>query len=115
MKLKFNSTAWILLLLVVTPVLKVIAQQPTKEEIEEMKKAMKEMKADPEMQKAMKQYGIDMNKVENALQGVETHGFGAYYEFEEFMTPQKDDARIAGIPKKNTYQCRTSNAPGKSD
>lgn len=100
MKLKFNSTAWILLLLVVTPVLKVIAQQPTKEEIEEMKKAMKEMKADPEMQKAMKQYGIDMNKVENALQGVETHGFGAYYEFEEFMTPQKDDARIASIPKK---------------
>ena len=34
------------------------------------------------------------------MNAVETDGFGAYYEFEEFMTPKKDDARIAGIPEK---------------
>ena len=28
--------------------------------MEEMRKAMEQMQADPEMQKAMKQYGIDM-------------------------------------------------------
>jgi tetratricopeptide (TPR) repeat protein len=76
------------------------AQQPTKEEMEEMRKAMEEMQADPEMQKAMKQLGLDMSTVENAMNAVETDGFGAYYEFEEFMTPKKDDARIAAIQKK---------------
>jgi tetratricopeptide (TPR) repeat protein len=77
-----------------------MAQQPTKKEMEEMRKAMEEMKADPEMVKAMKEYGIDMKMVENSMNAVEKDGFGAYYEFEEFMTPKKDDARIAIIPKK---------------
>jgi tetratricopeptide (TPR) repeat protein len=76
------------------------AQQPTKEEMEEMRKAMEQIQADPEMKEAMKQYGIDMNTVENAMKAVETDGFGAYYEFEEFMTPKKDVARIARIQNK---------------
>lgn len=76
------------------------AQQPTKQEMEEMKKMMEQMKADPEMQKAMKQFGMDMNTVENSMNALENNGFGAYYEFEEFMTPKKDGARIARIPKK---------------
>ena len=78
----------------------VIAQEPTQKEMEEMRKAMEEMQADPEMVEAMKQYGIDMKMVESSMDKVEKDGFGAYYEFEEFMTPKKDDARIASIPKK---------------
>ena len=76
------------------------AQQPTKEEMEEMRKAMEKMNADPEMKKAMEQYGIDMKMVENSMNAIEKDGFGAYYEFEEFMTPKRDDARIASIPKR---------------
>ena len=57
--------------------------------MEELRKAMEQIQADPEMQKAMKQFGMDMNTVENSMNAVENNGFGAYYEFEEFMTPTK--------------------------
>jgi len=77
-----------------------LAQQPTKEEMEEMKKMMEQMKSDPEMQKAMKQYGIDANMVENAANGVEQKGLGSYYEFDEFQIPKKAVQRIASVPKK---------------
>ena len=97
--MKLKSVAIIVLLMVqfCSPL---FAQQPTKEEIEEMKKMMEQMKSDPEMQKAMKQAGINMNTVENSMKAVETNGLGNYYEFEEFMAPKKDDARLATVPRK---------------
>ena len=92
--------AWLILLLLTLSHETVIAQQPSQKEMEEMRKAMEKMNADPEMKKAMEQYGIDMKMVENSMNAIEKDGFGAYYEFEEFMTPKKDDARIAAIQKK---------------
>ncbi len=97
--LKLSKTIIIALIMILLQQ-SAIAQEPTKKEMEEMRKAMEEMKADPEMVKAMKEYGIDMKMVENSMNAVDKEGFGAYYEFEEFMTPKKDDARIASIPKK---------------
>ncbi len=65
-----------------------------------MRKAMEELKADPEMVKAMKQYGIDMNMIDKALNSTGENFSGSYYEFEEFMTPKKNVERINSIPKK---------------
>ena len=77
-----------------------IAQQPTKEEMQEMQKMMQQMKSDPEMQKAMQQFGIDMKTVENTMTGAASGYSGSYYEFDEFQTPAKAVERIASIPKK---------------
>lgn len=77
-----------------------IAQQPTKEEMQEMQKMMQQMKSDPEMQKAMQQFGIDMKTVENTMNGEASEFSGSYYEFDEFQTPERAVERIASIPKK---------------
>lgn len=78
------------------------AQQPTKQEMEEMQKMMQQMKSDPEMQKAMKQFGMDSNSIEKMMSGNQSTdaAAGSYYEFDEFQTPQKNMARINSIPKK---------------
>lgn len=78
----------------------VLAQQPTQKEMEEMRKAMEKMKADPAMMDAMKKAGIDMNQAENSMKQVETNGLGNYYEIGEFMMPKKDAARIASLSRK---------------
>ena len=77
------------------------AQQPTKEEMEQMQKMMEQMKSDPEMQKAMKQFGMDSNTIEKMMNNGQSSdaGSGSYYEFDEFQFPQKNMARINSIPK----------------
>lgn len=76
------------------------AQQPTRQEMEEMQKMMQQMKSDPEMQKAMKQFGMDSNTIEKMISDNSSSGMGSYYEFDEFQTPQKNMERINLIPKK---------------
>lgn len=75
------------------------SQQPTKQEMDEMKKMIEQVKADPEMQKAMKQMGMDSNTLEKMMNNNQTSDMGSYYEFDEFQTPKKDMARIGSVPK----------------
>lgn len=93
--------AYIIVLPLLLISLSLFAQQPTKQEMDEMKKMMEQMKSDPEMQKAMKQFGMDSNTIEKMISDNQSTDApaGKYYEFDEFQTPQKNLARINSIPK----------------
>jgi tetratricopeptide (TPR) repeat protein len=75
------------------------AQQPGKQEVEEMQKMMQQMKSDPDMQKAMKQFGMDSNTIEKMMNDNSFSDGGSYYEFDEFQTPKKNQGRINSVPK----------------
>ena len=79
--------------------LSLFAQQPTKQEMEEMQKMMQQMQSDPEMQKAMKQFGMDSNTIEKMMNDNSSTGMGSYYEFDEFQVPKKNMERIISVPK----------------
>ncbi|PJJ75044.1 hypothetical protein BXY57_0612 [Thermoflavifilum aggregans] len=84
------------------------AQQPTKKEMEDMQKMMEQMKNDPDMQKAMKQFGIDSKSIDKLMNNPSNISSNSYYEFDEFQVPKKNVSRINAIP---ALKINNSNLP----